>query len=134
MKPVDQTKFVEQHGDGNCFAACVASILERPIEEMPVFTQPDWFWRWQDWLAERGLYMMEINHPMEKCCVGLNRPSGIHIMNGKSTRGDWEHAVVAFNGKLLHDPHPSRAGIKEVTSWTILIPLNPALALKEVVS
>lgn len=34
MKPVDQTTFGAPHG--NCLMACVASILEVPLDSLPV--------------------------------------------------------------------------------------------------
>lgn len=33
MKPAMQTKFGEYEGD--CFAACIASLFELPIEDVP---------------------------------------------------------------------------------------------------
>lgn len=36
------------------------------------------------------------------------------------------HMVVYHDGKLAHDPHPSRAGILEVKRTWVLAPLDPA--------
>ena len=41
MKPVDQTLFGE--GRGNCLPACIASVLELPLEAVPHFVlEDDW--------------------------------------------------------------------------------------------
>jgi hypothetical protein len=34
-----------------------------------------------------------------------------HMVYGESGRG--HHSVVALNGLIIHDPHPSRAGLEE---------------------
>lgn len=44
MEPVFQTMHGEKHG--NCFAACIASLLEIPLEDVPQFGDNDW------WLKE----------------------------------------------------------------------------------
>lgn len=51
MIPVDQTTY--GHTDGNCFSACVASILEIPIEEVPNTLGVNA--ELMRWLAGRGL-------------------------------------------------------------------------------
>jgi hypothetical protein len=124
MKPVDQTTFGPR--DGNCFSACIASILELPISEVPWFMggQDD---RWMErnllpWLAPRGLYAI---------CFGLRGPDdwvppGYYIVGGESARGGCLHSVVALAGKTVHDPHPSRAGVKSHDDGTILVPLDIA--------
>jgi hypothetical protein len=51
-------------------------------------------------------------------------PPGYHIACGKSPRLKHQHAVVALDGKIVHDPHPTRAGLDgEIASWILLIPL-----------
>ncbi len=37
MKPVNQTKMTPPEGD--CFAACITSILELPLNEVPNYSQ-----------------------------------------------------------------------------------------------
>lgn len=53
-------------------------------------------------------------------------PSGYHVACGKSPRSDQEHAVVALDGKIVHDPHPTRAGLDGGITWWILF--HPAAA------
>ncbi len=45
------------------------------------------------------------------------------IASGMTARG-LPHAVVyaGVPGSLIHDPHPSRMGVREVTRWYILVP------------
>jgi hypothetical protein len=102
MRPVDQTTYSSL--DGNCFSACVASILEVPLRDVPRFSGPrqPWFSRW---LAGRGLSAsihQSINHV----------PAGYSIAGGPSPRFAGRiHACVALDGVVIHDPHPSRDGL-----------------------
>ena len=127
MKPVDQTEFpirrpdgtVEKRGD--CLMACVASILEVPLASLPAMTNAHDDGSWWDvlmaTLRERGhTVIYDDNTP-------AFRPSGYHIAGGPSPRGPWGHAVVALDGKVVHDPHPSRAGIEKIERWYLIYPL-----------
>jgi hypothetical protein len=110
MKPVDQT--VVNDSTGNCFSACLASILELSIDDVPNFmelekkTVESWFvlaWRW---LRERG-YRIEVGD-----FENSDNPEGYWIASGKSYRyPDKHHAVVYLGNKMAHDPHPSRVGL-----------------------
>ena len=53
MKPVDQTILTAP--GGNCFAACVASILELPLADVPNFCSEERWWNaLQIWLCAIG--------------------------------------------------------------------------------
>jgi len=49
-------------------------------------------------------------------------PFGECILSGKSPRGDFLHSVVADGLTIIHDPHPSRAGILTQEDVVVLIP------------
>ena len=52
-------------------------------------------------------------------------PPGYHVAIGQSPRSDKHtHACVALDGKIVFDPHPTRAGfVGEIASWILLMPL-----------
>lgn len=107
MKPLDQDLFHDGADEpGNCFQACVGSILELPLEDVPHFVRlygRSWMKGFRDWLEERGMgaaWMPEGRHPGGAHCIAT----------GHSPRGEFLHCVVWLN-RLVHDPHPSRAGI-----------------------
>ena len=52
MKPVMQTKFGPV--EGNCFCACLASMLELPIEDIPFYHDVNWFKNYNDFLMTKG--------------------------------------------------------------------------------
>jgi hypothetical protein len=121
MIPVDQTTFGMPHG--NCLSACVASLLHLPITQVPAFCDKpdiDWWKRLLEWLHERGWYGLMLNPP-----AGGKPPRGYHIRSGKSPRGDFLHSVVARGDEIVHDPHPSRAGLESFEDFIVLVPLDP---------
>lgn len=122
MKPVDQTNFYdpEKGTRGNCQQAAVASLLGLPLEEVPNFMeQPSGFWQsFWEFIASRGLEAIELS--------GLRHFDCYHLAYGQSSRGV-SHAVVYANGKLVHDPHPSREGIIEVETTVLVVPANISL-------
>lgn len=118
MKPTDQTLFGNK--EGNCFASCVASIFEVPLDEVPNFcTTKDWYERLGAWANERGLYPIMFPYSDEWV------PPGYAILSGKSPRGDFLHAVVSFKGEVIHDPHPSKQGILTKADWIIFAVFDP---------
>lgn len=123
MKPVDQTTFGVP--GGNCFSACVASLLELEVEEVPYFMgEPDWFFAFNRWLRPRGLYAMNFEGHPERF-QGFVPDDARCILGGRSPRGP--HAVVGtMSGVTLHDPHPSRDGLLDIEDSTILVPVDPA--------
>lgn len=68
MIPVDQTKFGDE---GNCYQACLASILEIGIDEVPTFSSSsNWVREVQQWLEQRGLAMLHVNVPESESISG----------------------------------------------------------------
>jgi hypothetical protein len=116
----------------NCFQCSLASILDLPLEQVPHFFGSHFasedtsvIWRGiHAWLAERGIALIAFDPKQEDA---LSWP---HLVCGQSPRGDWGHCVIRSNGKLLHDPHPSGEGLKDIWEVFILCPLNPADLVK----
>lgn len=109
MKPVDQTLFRGEGEHGNCVPACIASILERPLDQVPHFAAlhgPYFMKQMRQWFEDQGMGLCYVNgNP-------ITYFAGAHcIATGQSPRGDFLHSVVWFGRKMAHDPHPSRAGI-----------------------
>lgn len=120
MIPVTQTRIGSPNG--NCFAACLASILEEKLPEFGVNVSEDTFWRNADrWLARRGLRYVQVPYDPS------NPPKGWGTVEGTSPRGG-QHACVAYNGRMVHDPHPveddPRRGLVEPRAWGLLLPLG----------
>lgn len=122
MKPVTQTITGEK---GNCFPACLASLFEIPIQEIPNFIEagPDAedFWSAaRAWLRERGWGILPINLGTG---FGPECLHGYQMVWGTSPRGR-THATIWKDGVMVHDPHPDQSGLSTVEGADLLYPLD----------
>jgi len=115
MKPVYQTRFggsdAPEEEQGNCMEACLASIFECTLGDVPDFagniTGAGRFLQLQRWLAERNLSLLML--PAKP----VDAPAGYSMVAVKSKtlpNPDDGHMVVAKNGLLVHDPNPNSKG------------------------
>lgn len=114
MIPVDQTVIHSESTKGNCFAACIASLLELPCDDVPNFAAlEDWLPQCSRWLENRGLGILYV--AINSADLAWHLRDCYVIAGGRSPRGSFGHCVVARldrgDWKMVHDPHPSRAGI-----------------------
>lgn len=122
--PVMQTEF--GRGKGNCFAACIASVMELDLLMVPNFCcqgESDWVTACNSWLNQYGLSLFTVVFK-----TGTFVPIDVYyLMAGPSVRG-LLHSVVAFDGKMVHDPHPDGTGIEEIQEIDLFIINDPAVA------
>ena len=122
MKQITQDKFYRDptpNSRGNCQQAATASILGLELHEVPNFHDcPEGFWQ--------GFYKFCNDLGFEvHDKPGNYVPDGLYLAYGPSSRGV-SHACVYRGGKLEWDPHPSREGLIEVKSISILAPFDPS--------
>ena len=147
MRPVMMTSF--GWPDGNCYAACVASIFEVELSDLPAGACPEmkpgeaidaWIEPWQAWFAERNLRMMAVEafEPEVNGIMKQHQPPGYCILScavlgvePMSDGTELRHAVVTYNGKIVHDPHPNLKG-NQGKLWPrefqLFFVLDPSLA------
>jgi hypothetical protein len=121
---VEQTVF--GYPDGNCFGACVASILELPLDETPSTKGLDgekWWAIWEKWFAERNTGLVNFGYTKGW------QPRGYWLLGAESPRLPGRiHSVVCKGNELIHDPHPERSqGVGAWKETTILYLLDPSL-------
>jgi len=126
MIPVTQR--VEGWPHGECVRATYASIFGVPIETVPPFDPASLNGQDQRdcerrWLATLGLDLKEISTAPENLPQAVldSVPHVTHLISGMSPRG-FGHRCVGWGGKVLFDPHPSRAGLTKVYSVGLLVP------------
>lgn len=128
MKPILQTKLSNKEGtiSGNCFRACISSILEIDIDLIPVFEDMkagEWHQPFMNFLDENG-YEFEGTCHLHRLEL-LNTYEGIDgyiIVNGISPR-EWAkrgHSVIYKHGIMVHDPHPSGDGLLEIKDFYLI--------------
>jgi len=129
MKAVDQTVLAGDLGPvkGDCFRACVASVLELPIEEVPHFVQEseDWYEMFTEWLSKREMFAIEVKVSEPPASVVLP-PDVPCIVSAHGPRGCMHSVVGRYDGgegiELDHDPHPSRGFFGgNDAEWVMLI-------------
>lgn len=134
MKALRQSNFSVpiRHEMGNCFATCVASILELPLVMVPLFMgQYNWKTSFHSWCLKQR-YFDEWYYPEAVCLANdipyVPLPPGEYsIMSGTSPRNAPKgHSVVAFNGEMVHDPHPDDTGLLDLWDHIILRPMGPS--------
>ena len=107
MIKVSQTKF--GRGEGNCWSACLASIFELHLDEVPSFKGENWWLDTQRWVERHGYGFVEvvIEHPEGLELFGQS----LWIASGKSPRGNFDHSVLYCGSTMIHDPHPDGTGL-----------------------
>jgi hypothetical protein len=128
MTPQKQTIFGSPNG--NCFATCVASLLDLPLSEVPNFCggeNENWFSEFQQWLGERGFYAIDLHAVSEPFLCPV--PDGtLVIISGMGARGLLHSIIGSYRLKdgehfwdHVHDPHPDDTGIEDVRSITFIV-------------
>lgn len=123
MKPVNQSE--TRWGAGNCLQACLASILELPLDSTPNFVaeESDWLGALAKWLQSQfamGVLLLKLGDDPSS-----TRPQGYCIASGP-THGYLKHSVVWLDGHIVHDPHPARPGLKGIDDLLVFTVPNPA--------
>ena len=119
MIPVQQTVLKHdpdngQHGD--CFRACVCSLLELSIGEVPHFTLlPDDIW-WDGFVSYMRGRGYDVHWGKYGLCIEPKDITEFYIITGTSPRGV-HHAVIYSDGKLVHDPHPDGSGVVDIVNY-----------------
>lgn len=132
MKPVYQTQFGDP--DGNCFNACVASIIECELSDLPDLCKVEasgqnWLIGLNDALRPMGYGVSSTPAPEESPAT-FYIPKGCHfIASGDGARGI-RHSVVyqqkddGVDAVMVHDPiGPKYRGLKKVTSFQLVVKL-----------
>lgn len=104
---------------GNCFAACLASILEMGIEDViqiqEYYHQVDWSEVLQEWLNSKG-------YSFRCATIDEIRSTDKYILvSGTCPRdGNINHIVIYKDGVMVHDPHPENTGIVDHQTFHII--------------
>jgi hypothetical protein len=100
---------------GDCLRACVASLLEQSLHDVPHFVEhDDWWGSLRSYIAMWSVGAIEILHADPQFPVYAPGSWPEHVIaTGPSRRGPWLHSVLvnAATGQLAHDPHPDGGGL-----------------------
>ncbi len=120
MKPVDQARI--SYKDGDCLRACIASVLELPLGDVPDYSRGDMGDRYAKWLGRFNLTLMTVALRPD-----VSLPDCYHLVEGPSRNGKDVHVAVGRNGEIVHDPDPtSRGQFKGDGNYWVFVAINPA--------
>jgi hypothetical protein len=125
---IKQTKFYnpdDKTVHGNCMQAAVASILGLQLDDVPDFFNehqeaPDGWHAFYDFMESKGYWAYEYYTKKD-----YQFHPDVYYLDGDSARG-CRHACVYRGGELVHDPHPSNAGLLNVIYIHILCAIDPS--------
>lgn len=128
MIEVTQTKMhIPGEQSGNCLSAVLASLLHIDIESVPVFEGNGVYWLTQlnTWLRQYGLAFMYIHDNAEDFDdTGIQGMH--HMLAGNTNRfARVRHGVVARDGRMIFDVHPSRTGLTDGVVSGVFVSLEP---------
>jgi hypothetical protein len=141
MKPVYQTIFDPENG--NCFTACLASILETDIENVPNFHamyENGYMSHVIPWLADRGYSLLAFRTTNVNGSAIIMGSQGLHVIAGYDSPNHVGvlHAVVAkvdnearHKIRVVHDPAGERGKpVREQDGPKVVVIIMPRLASK----
>jgi len=120
MKPVMQTVISNPSKGiiGNCFWAAISSVTEIILSEFEGFQYLNngvWFNPLCSVLRPHGFMYAGSLYGEKKILDYKIGVDGYYVVSGGSPRGsDRGHAVVFYNGAMVHDPHPDGTGITTI--------------------
>ncbi len=126
MNFVFQTKFGKE---GNCFAACVASLLEIDIDKVPFFGEDEEWSVYEDTINrflknEHNLFLWSDEFENWKEFVEFHFQDFAYIVSGDSNLVGFEHAVIYKNGKQEHNPNNSGVELINIKHIYIFLKLH----------
>lgn len=145
MKPVYQTIIDSKEGD--CFSACLASVLEIPLVNIPNFLkrygQKHMLEQAKYWLLENfglTLIIVDVTGPRASLTIHPISRETVFLVSGKSkTFSEGHHVVVAkaagdMNSyKIIHDPNPKNLGIDgDPLCYYFFTAVDPARTIRRV--
>lgn len=121
MKPLQQ-RFLHKPDDGvygDCHRACIASLLELALDEVPHFgdglpeplefnRRVDAFLKSQNLVSVGSAYDCTLDHLFR--IMKIVNPGAFYLLGGTSKTGV-NHTVIGYEDKIVHDPSITQSGI-----------------------
>ena len=117
----------ENGKEGDCWRACVASIFELPIEDVPHFVTLGDRNRTKEYIKflykrRWGIYSVTTENEDFPCITKDEHEYYFAI--GPSPRfKNATHMVVCHKGEIVHDPAPDKQGVDSINYFEILFKL-----------
>jgi hypothetical protein len=128
VRPVEQT--IPSLPNGDCLRACIASILEVGIDDLPNPISDRWATEWGEHLQARGLSWVEVSliNCGESWWHLSDEQYWIASVPSLNFPGKF-HSVVMRGGELAHDPSLGKKYTSVdhavIRDMTFLVPVSP---------
>lgn len=99
-----QKQRISDKGIGDCFPACMATLLELPIEVLPNDHSEAWYGVWEAFLAQFGL---SISFESSGGAIWQIHP-WIASVNSKNYKNTTHAIIMHEDSKVLFDPSPKK--------------------------
>lgn len=120
---------IYQTRHNNCVAACVASVFELELSQVPDFDPMTWGEELVEWLLPKGLCFVNIAFAHEYVPQGYSLGT---TKAGSAFPPDYKHCVVCKDGKIVWCPKIGTVdGMEMSDEYLIFYPLNPTRLLHE---
>jgi hypothetical protein len=101
------------------------------LESTPDFVAQGHDWmnalaKWLDAQFALGVVLLKFSRS-----ASFTEPHGYCIASGP-TQGYPKHSVVWRNGRIVHDPHPSRPGLHRIDDLLVFTVPNPTVHIRKV--
>jgi hypothetical protein len=96
-------------GNGDCFLACVASVLERPLASVPDFGTENWFEKFYEWCLSQNIGLICLSPEDFTGAIALNLWC---ILICDVPGADEDHAVVGKCKRIFPDKWEWEAAVE----------------------
>jgi hypothetical protein len=117
--------------NGHCYEACIASIIHKKLEEIPVYREADHWIKIDKWLYENGyaLIIVPVSPELDFEC---DFPHIVALQMLYAPKKEISLHGVVYQGKeLVHDPSGilgnSNFRVLKTVEYHIILPRNPVL-------
>lgn len=125
MKKVMQKQLHDPDNNlhGDCWESCILSITELDRKLLPTINDPKYNIKndWQEFYMDMITALEKNGWSLYNVPVNQFNDNGEYVIaSGDSPRGNGVKHAVVWNKGIVHDPHPSNAGIWSIDMFEIL--------------
>ena len=128
MKLYDQTTFSDpvEGTFGDCTRACIQTLLQDDLDQLPHPITEDGESNLEFWDALEEIYGKSLRFKVCKADTDYRHLPRVVLACGPTVRTQrtGAHHMVVYDRvgeRVIHDPHPSRKGLTEITRYCWLI-------------
>lgn len=122
MKPINQE--ITEQEDGDSLRACVASLLELPIGDVPHFSRSNgqWFVKFSNFIMGKGYCVLGLGYPDINTITDYTIGGLVIGTVYSKTNSRCRHYVLidSTTFKVVHDPNPNKLWQNQIVTVDVL--------------